>query len=344
MPTPISIADTSVQRGDTAVVHVPVTQDLDGNAIALTVHAVVGAKPGPTLALLSTLHGGEWQSIEVIRRVLDRLDPAVMRGNVLAVPVGNPVALGRLTRNTPDESDAADLNRVFPGGGAWIADQMAAAITTEVLDKSDAMLDFHMGLWGASLTAVLVGTDYPADAVNAGSMELAKSFGFPCIHQAQVMSTFPGPRSSIGYFGGVLGKPSLGIEIGGAGFGPEWEERWLAANVDGTFNVLRHLDILAEAPQLPERYLVWSKRWRVNPGVGGYLVPSVEPNRLLGEVAGGEQLGRVLSPYSLDQIEELTAPGNGILFYTARSYPVRPGDWGFGVIDADHPDTRWESS
>ncbi|MDR7453940.1 MAG: deacylase, partial [Armatimonadota bacterium] len=64
---------------------VPVTVDLHGGEIALPVHEIRGARDGPTLAVLSTLHGCEWMSIEMVRRFVGRLDPKALAGRVLAV-------------------------------------------------------------------------------------------------------------------------------------------------------------------------------------------------------------------------------------------------------------------
>jgi predicted deacylase len=105
---------------------------------------------------------------------------------------------------------------------------------------------------------------------------------------------------------------------------------------------MKHLGILDGEPEVPEKYLVFKKRWRVNPSKGGYLFPNIEPERLLTEIEEGELLGTVVSPYTFEEVERLESPGRGILFYTARTYPVRPGDWAFGVIDLSDPDTRWE--
>jgi len=342
MTEQLTVGTQVFEPGSRGVVELPVTTDLDGNNIKVAVHVLAGAKPGPTLALLSTLHGGEWQSIEIIKRVVERLDPQEMSGNLLGLPVGNPVALGQLTRNTPDESDNADLNRVFPGHYTWIAEQLASVIANEVFALADGMIDFHMGLWGASLTAVLYATDYPEAAVVESSRAMARAFGWPCIHEGHVMGVFPGPRSSIGYFGGVMGRPCIATEIGGAGFDRSLEETWLEANVKGTLNVMKHMGILEGEPEVPEKYLVFQKRHRVNPSKGGYLFPKIEPERLLTEVEEGELLGTVVSPYTFEEMERLESPVHGVLFYTARSYPVRPGDWAFGVIDLSDPHTRWE--
>ncbi len=116
-----------MRAGTHNVVHLPVTTRLDGSELAITLHVLHGAESGPTLALVSTLHGNQWSAIEALRRVVVDLDPSKMRGTLLAVPVGNPLAFEQQTRMTPDESDLPDLNRVFPGGldKTWIAEQIA---------------------------------------------------------------------------------------------------------------------------------------------------------------------------------------------------------------------------
>ena len=322
-----------------------VTTDLDGGDINLPVHVVVGARSGPTLALFSTLHGSEWLPIDVTRRIMQKTQPSDIAGTILAVPVGNPVAFGNyLNRNTRDESDNADLNRVFPGQFTWIAEQISSKLANEVMAKSDCLIDLHWGIWGSTLGAVMYGTDFPDPEVVRKCEEIAKVFGYPCIHRGKAVTVFPGPRSSMGYFGGVLGKPCIGVELGGAGFDEAIEERWINMNITGVENVMKHLKMLKGEPILPDKYLVWDKRWRVNPTVAGILVPKIPANSLMREVKKGDLLGQVVSPYSFQVLEELKSPGNGILFMSARMYPVRPGDWAFAVIDTDDKGTQWVPS
>jgi predicted deacylase len=328
------------EPGTKQVVGIPVTTDLDGTQIMLYVHVITGSEPGPVLGLLSTLHGSEFLTIEMVRRVVTGLDPSTLRGTVLAVPVGNPVAFQMLTRPTPDQSDAPDLNRVFPGGGTWIAEQLAKSITESVLNNADYLMDFHWGLWGVFMGAVSYGIDFPEEVVEK-SRELAFAFGYPCIKAGKVASSFPGPGSARGYAGVALKIPSIGVDVGGVGFDKAHEEAWLKANVDGIRNVMIHTGMLEGKMELPERYLLWESRWRVNPSVGGYLLPEISPYDLLPEVKEGELLGKVVSPYTFEVLEELRSPGAGIVFYTARDYPVRPGDWAYGVIDVNHAKTKW---
>lgn len=342
MDKKLVLAGETTRPGQRNVTRVPVTADLNGAQVAVWVHTLVGEEPGPTLTVLSTLHGCEWQSIEVVRRLITAVSPSNMRGALVAIPVGNPVAFGDLTRNTRDESDSPDLNRSFPGKYTWIAEQIAGRIVQEVFAVSDYLIDFHFGNWGVFMGEVLYGQDFPDKEVVERSKQLAKAFGYPCVQKANICTEFPGPKSATGYAGASMGIPSIAVELGGAGFARELEEQWIRANLTGVTNVMKHLGMLPGEPDLPDKYLLWEKRWRVNPSIGGYLHPVAEADQMImKEVESGETLGKVISPYTFEELESLDSPGPGIVFYTARSYPVRPGEWAFGVIRLDHPGTRW---
>ena len=104
---------------------------------------------------------------------------------------------------------------------------------------------------------------------------------------------------------------------------------------------MRSLGILPGENRKPRRHLHFENKVRVNPSVGGMLTPVQENERLGREVKEGELLATVVSPYSFEVLEELRAPYDGYLAWIPRWYPVRPGDWAFGVIPKNDPTTRW---
>jgi predicted deacylase len=331
MATDMIIGGHLVAVGARTLVRLPVTTDLNGAEISICVHVVRGRQDGPTLTLLSALHGSEFLSIEMVRRFLAGLNPQEMAGTIIAIPVGNPVALAQGTRNTPDESDAPDLNRCFPGHHTWITEQLAKVITQEVLLGTDYLIDMHLGLWGATMGTIGFGTDFSKPDVTAASQALALAFGYPLIRKMKVITHFPGPRSACGYAGEVLGVPNMVVEIGGAGFGHELEESWIDQVITGFDNVSRHLGILPGEPQRAEEPYIYDVGHRVNPSVGGYLLPEVGPDALTQLVEAGTVLGRVISPYTFEVLEVLKAPVDGRLFMVPRPYPVRPGYWAFCI-------------
>ena len=321
--------------------NVPVTIDLDDTALELRTTVVVGARPGPTLFVASTLHGIEWLSIEVVNRLVASLDPQTLSGTVIALPVANQQAFGQLSRNTPDHSDNADLNRVFPGAEMWITEQLAQAIASEILPNASAVIDYHFGSWGHAMGSITYGSDFPDTSVVERSRAMALAYGWPLVRSGPIATRFPGPRSMVGYAGTKLGIPSLIGGVGGAGFGREIEEQWLGINVRGTRGAMTALGMLNEPPPQLDRFLDFQLMRRVNPKFAGLFYPVNEREEIGREVVKGEVLGEIRSPYTFELRETLRAPCDGYLMYIARWQPARPGDWAFGVIDKHHEATKW---
>lgn len=333
------VGGRAIEPGSRQVVRVPVTVDLDGGEVALYVHAIRGARSGPVLALTTAQHGDEWFGPLMFRDALAMLDPSEMAGTVLAVPVANPVAFGQGQRNTQHESDGPDMNRVWPGTHTWHAETMTRVIVREVLMHADALLDFHPSPWGSAMGQVVYGGDYPDQALAERCHQLGLAFGWVNLGRMRLVEVFPGPRSIRAFSGVQLGTQSLAVEIGGSGFGVEQEREWIDHNVRGIRNVMRHLGMLEGEPERRDRVLLYRRTVRVNPTVAGLLIPERQPDRLMREVRAGEVLGRIFSPYTGDELEQLVAPCDGWLIFLARSYPIRPGHWAFGVAPAD--ETEW---
>jgi uncharacterized protein len=322
-----------VQPGTRRVFRLPVTTDLDGGEVAVWVHALRGVRPGPTLTLIGVQHGDEWKGLEILRQAVEQIDPASINGTVLVVPVANPVAFGNGQRNTQPESDWPDMNRAWPGIHTWLAESITKVIDREVLAQSDVLLDFHPGMWGSAFYAVLYGADYPDRELAQRCHNLGVAFGHRCLGKGKLIQVFPGPRSMRAHAGMKYGIPSLVVEIGGAGFGLEREQGWTNDALRGIRNVMRHLEMIDGEPlEKPERMLIYEHTARVNPTVGGLLLPERDPDELLREVRAGELLGRMVSPYTFEELERLVAPVDGWLYYIARSYTLRPGHWAYGVI------------
>jgi predicted deacylase len=337
----LEIGGQTFPAGTRGHVSIPVLTDLDASEISLHVHVVAGSRPGPTLALATVLHGGEWLALEVALAILDRTDAADLAGSLVVVPVANPIAFASGTRNIVDESDSPDLNRSFGGEQAWLADQLGRAIAEHVLAKADAVIDFHCGLWGAAMGSVTCGRDYANPEVSARSYELARAFGQGHVRRGDLATRFPGPKSMVGYAGQVLEIPGIISEIGGAGFDPDLEQRWLEENVAGVQGVMRELGMLAGAPAIAEQITLFDAVRRVNPTVGGIVEPIFPPEGMMRvEIAAGELLGRVWSPYTFEVLEELRSPVRGLVDMVPRQYPVRPGDWAYLVVDLDATGTR----
>jgi predicted deacylase len=337
----VTIDSVEIRAGARGYVALPVTTKLDGSLMTVPVHVVCGYAPGPRLTLVSTLHGDEWFSIEILRRAVEAVDPVGLRGALIAVPVANPEAFNHFSRNMPDGSDEPDMNRCWPGGTTWLSEQTARAIARGVLPVTDYLADYHVGPWGSAMGIVAYGNDGSPDVAQR-SRGMAEAFGYPCMRALHRSAGFPGPRSLGGYAAAQLGIPNIVPSIGGAGFGEAVEQAWLAANHEGIMNVMRHLGMIS-GPARPQTRLFQfeSRGIRVVPSVGGMIIPEPAGKELLRQVRAGEVLAHVVSPYSFSRVEVLRSPVDGVLFGICRQYPVRPGDWAFFVADTAAEGSIW---
>ncbi len=329
-----------VAPGTRQVVCVPATRDLCYD-VGISAHVVAGVRPGPTMLLLSMLHGNEWFSVLILRELLTRLSPADLRGNLIAVPVANPSAMATATRCVIDDSDEPDANRAFGGTYQWISNQVTRVIDQAFFTVSDYLIDYHVGDWGSTMADVSFAEDYTDPAITEASRGMALAFGFPVVHRLRLFTGPRGSRTSLGHAGEHHGIPGIVAEVGGLGFGDAQERQWLEANVTGTMSVMRHLGMLDGAPLSCGRYLMIEDYWRVGPSVGGYLEPLVGLDRQFSDVEKHECLARVISPTTFEVLEEIRSPGRGVIFYACRAHMVRPGSWAFGVADLEHGRAAW---
>src|ERR1700683_5060643 len=111
----------------------------------IPVTTIEGATPGPTLALIAGNHGYEYPPILALQRLRAEIDSAALSGTLILVHVANmPSFLGRTIYFSP--VDGKNLNRVYPGRpDGTVSERIAYAITTQVIERADYVLDLHCG-------------------------------------------------------------------------------------------------------------------------------------------------------------------------------------------------------
>jgi predicted deacylase len=331
----LTIAGKRIEPGTRDKVSIHVTSDL-ASEINIETHVIAGNEEGPTLLLLSMLHGEEWFSVLILREVLNRIDPMKLKGNVIAVPVANPTAFLTGTRIVADNSDEPDANRTFGSKHMWITSQITRAIEENFMKVSDFLIDFHLGGWAVAMADVGYRNENSEIAKKTREMTLA--FGYPMLHVKQGTSS---PRSSVGISEIKYNIPGIVAGIGGLGFGEEIEKEWLEQNVNGTLGVMKQLGMLEGKPNYCDEYLFITEYWRVHPLNGGYIETLVDMDRQFTKVEKGELLAKVYCPMTFELIEELRSPGDGILFYMCRPYMIRPGGWAFGIAKLEDNKSYW---
>jgi predicted deacylase len=265
------------------------------------------------------VHGDEPLTNEVVRRVLTSIDPSELRGTILAVPVVNSLAFESLSRHTP--IDMLDLNRNFPGNPAgWLSEQIAHVLTTKFVAQLDVQLDLHTG-------GIFPTVDYVYLFERAPELSLAFGSRFlfaPAAHPYQ--GTFASPARE-------KGIPFFTAELGGGSF---LDDHYVEHGVRGVFNVLKQLKMIDGDVVRPAAQTIVTEMAVIRPRFGGMIYPEVGLDKLGQEVPGGTLLGRVVSPYTFETLEELRAPFDRgyMILLRGGMMRVHPGDYGYMVANA----------
>lgn len=313
----------------------PVTTTLTGD-LALAMHVIKGAKPGPTLALTATIHGDETVPAMMIRRLLDSIDPGELAGSVCAIPVCNPLSMAVFNRQTPEQHGNTDLHEVFPGNARGNLTQMIAHVIADGLIRhADAVIDYHCGGSGGRLQSRVDVNAVCEAELRERCLSHARNFGTVMVHENAI------PRSVAGYANN-LGKIAFSVETSGVYLAPQDHAAYLDAGVEGYRNVMRGLGMLAEPVAKPPRQIYFSNtaRKEANPSRGGFLESHFQSPAELGRaVAKGTVLGHIIDMATLQEVEELIAPVDGHLFFSRYSGVIDAGTKAFAL--ADDAGSRW---
>jgi predicted deacylase len=310
------VTEVVVRQSQHEITRVPVAEIANGHLLELVVHTITGcAGDGPTLGLIAGIHGDEPLGVETLRRFVAELDQSSFAGELVVLPVANAYAFQSLTRNTP--VDMNNLNRLFPGDpDGMLTEQLAYAIVQVLVPRCNYLIDLHSG---GNLATV----DYVYLHDDGG---LAESFG------CEILFRGPSFHGSLGDHTRSNGIPTVVSELGG---GQQRNAHYVEKGLRGIRNVMKRLEMLPGEPDLPDRQVVVEELIVLRPHHGGLMISNVDPEQLGASVAQGFELGRVVSPYTFEVLEVVTAPYDPTLLVLVREpiTKVDPGDYGFMVAN-----------
>jgi len=315
----LRIGSAAARPGEKGSGFVDVPAGVDsGTRVPLTI--VRGKDPGPTLALIAGTHGDEVAPVIALQRVRRELDPARLAGTVLLVHVANlPSFLRRTIYYSP--IDGKNLNRVYPGKrDGTVSERIADAITREIIERADYLVDIHAGDGNESLRPYTywspLGLNARADSI-ARQMALAWGNDYIVIDTARPHD----PRASVytQNTAHLRGKPALTTEAGYLGVPAE---DMVTRNVQGVFRLLRYLKMLPGEVELV-RHPLWFDRSEVlrSPGTGIWY-PLVERGHA---VQKGAVIG-VVTDFFGDTTAAIAAPFAGVMLYVVATPAISAGE------------------
>ncbi len=294
------------------------TTHADGSDATLIMHELIGEQDGPTIGISGSIHGNENAGSQAIVDLFNILKTMPIKGRILLLPVANPRAMALNRRFTP--LDELNLNREFPGNanGSY-SQQLARAISTNFLEKIDKHIDLHSGTDRPTVDYVYILNDEA----------LSRSFGSNVLYRPvedKEGTSFDGTTKTVTI--DQRGISSVVVELGG---GIVDQTPYVKRVVDGVLNMLRFLGTIEGDVVPAPKQIVVNEIAGIRPTQGGWLEPLCPP---LGQVIKkGELLGRVVSPYTFEVLEEIKHPyENGIMILSHLSRNlVESGDYGFMV-------------
>jgi len=317
--TSLIVGSAVARRGEKVSGFITVPDAADpGTRIPVTV--VTGLQDGPVLALIAGIHGSEPSPIVALQRVRAQLDPAQLRGTVIIVHIANmPSFVHRTIYRGP--WDGKNLNRVFPGSpSGTTSERIAHAITTQVIEQCDCLVDIHSGDGNEDLRPYSYWNQLGInDAVDARARDMALAFGLDHIVIDRGRPRDTNASLFCSNTAHVRGKPAVTTEAGGVGIPTE---EMVTLNALGAFRVMRHLEMLPGPREMVEhpRWLEPSEVF-YSPGTGLWY-PAVVPDQ---HVEKGAILG-TLTDYFGETIAEVVSTLDGVVTYVVTSPAMSEGE------------------
>jgi predicted deacylase len=288
-----------------------------------------GVRHGPVLALVAGNHGREFSPILALQRVRALLDPGEIRGTVILVHVANmPSFLRRTIYFNP--IDDKNLNRMYPGKkDGTSSERIAYAITTEVIEQSDYLVDLHAGDGNESLRHYVYMPEMGDERLDGAIREMVLSFGFDHIVVDRGRPTDPENAIYCSSAATTRGKPAFTSESGQLG---TRDEAAIERVVRGVLSLMRHLDMLDGEPDRVEDPVFLFPTEVLRSPATGILYPHVERGYT---VAEGSLIATITDFFG-KEIAQVRAPFAGEVLYVVATPPISEGE-PVGMIGAMKP-------
>jgi len=302
------IGSLAAKPGEKVSGHIEAMELVDGSRLPIAVTLINGAAEGPTVFVGGGAHGDEINGVRAVIDAVGRIDPARLKGRIVAVPVQNPLAFrARYRLITFNQLDQQNMHRAFPGSPAGdMASRNCHLILNDIVVEAgcDLVIDCHTGSTGSYYPPlVFVSTIGPDEAVRR-SLAAARVFNAPFIIAA-------GGKAGVYAMGSMLhmvaverGIPAFGCELGTA---LPAEARHSDLGAAGIRDVLIHLGMIEGEMgprrtqiELEEIHEVRSERG----GICDYLVSPGD------EVAKGQAIARVINLFG-ETVHEAVSPVDG---------------------------------
>jgi len=313
---PIEIHGEKVKPGQRRRIEIPVARLPTETWMSMTVDVAHGRRDGPSLWISAAVHGDELNGVEIVRRVMKRVDVDSLSGTLIAVPIVNVFGFINQSRYLPDRRD---LNRSFPGSREGsLASRLAKLFMTEVVAKCSYGIDLHTGSnHRTNLPQIRANLNDPT------TRKFAKIFGAPVMINSQTRD------GSLRHAAAKLKKTVLVYEVGEP---LRFDFPGIALGVTGVLRIMSALDIYTAdvEPTSSDPLEIEDSRW-VRARRSGLIQLKIN----LGDHVKKNQKIAVIADAFGDNSVTLNSPCSGIVIGYTNNPLVNQGDAVVHIAETD---------
>lgn len=295
---------------------IPVTTLPGGRPLDIPVMVINGTEAGPCVWVDAVIHGDEPEGTLCCHMVDATLNPKKMRGSVVLVPVLNVPAFEAAQRGNPLDTFSYDLNRIYPGkADGYLTERLAHKHSVWLRDVATYEISIHSGGAHSYLSETIFAT------TDDKAVELAKAMGKGW---GLILKSFL-PKGSPPAVMYEAGKQGITVELGGRpATSPQDFHRCARVLADGVLNVLKHYKVISGKPTSAKKWLTGVQHALLASTSGLFLAePTLEFQKRMKK---GDLIARIVDVYG-DQLAELRAPVDGMIFGLRALPNVQTGDW-----------------
>lgn len=351
----ITVGDMTASPGQKVSGHIPIhghapaeQQIVDSTTpTSIPVTIIHGMEDGPTLVVLSGIHGSEYIPILSSQRLAQNLNRGddsgekeliLQSGALVLIHIANlPSFLGRSIYTSP--IDHLNLNRQFPGKpNGTISERIAYTLVHHVYPLADYLMDIHSGNGNEQLGPTYSGYYGKAgsESVIQISKDMAFAFGVDLVvefqwevqHQEEDGNGTSTGAIWAGSAAVVRDIPSIDVEMA-PGMGST-REKSIDQAYQGVLRVLVHLQMLPETileehsqHSYPHSSCLVKERYFIDSPLTGSWTPLIDTGSF---VPKGTSLGYLTDFYGRTTLYEAKAPTDGLLLIRFESPPVVKND------------------
>jgi predicted deacylase len=306
-PEPFRIVEETIPPGTLRRIEIPVARLPIHMMLHLPVTVIHGHESGARLWVSATLHGDEINGMEIVRRVIEGIDPERMHGTLLAVPIVNVFGFIHRSRYLPDRRD---LNRSFPGSRRGsLASRLAHLFMKEIVSRCTHGIDLH----SASPPRINL-PQVRGNLEDPETRRCAEAFAAPVTVHSRA------PRGALRSAASHAGVPTLLYE---AGEPYRFNADAIETGVRGVVRVMSALGMIDHTAnaELAPSLVVQRTSW-VRARQSGVFYLDIE----LGQtVRRRESLGTITDPFG-DMVRAVRSPIDGMVISHTNEPLVHRGD------------------